>query len=400
MRIEVEKIDYKSGDALYLEMVERKGKGHPDTLTDNIVEAISRKLSKIYMEELGYIAHHNVDKAQITGGRVFIDRERFRNHRLIKPIHIYLSGRASEEIRDNGEIRHIGVHPIAVKTVKEYLKETMRYLDDDYYTIEPRISAGSTDLQLTAGKKPTANDTSFGVGYAPMSTLEETVLEVEKHLNSPKIKGKHPYAGEDIKVMGLRMGNEVKITVACAFVARHITGADDYFEKKEKLLEVIRKKAEEVIKRRQKGYSVSITLNSGDVKGEADSLYLTITGTSAEMGDDGSVGRGNRANGLITPFRHMTLEATAGKNPRNHVGKVYSLLSFEIAKKIVEETGVGNAEVYLLSQLGRPLNEPMVAGIKLSEMDAERKARGIAESMLEDTEAITKMIVEGKVDVV
>ncbi|MEM4366783.1 MAG: methionine adenosyltransferase [Candidatus Anstonellales archaeon] len=399
MNIQVEKIDYKGGDALHLEMVERKGRGHPDTLTDNIVEAISRELSKIYLEELGYIAHHNVDKAQITGGKVFIDRNGFKAHRLLKPIHIYLSGRASDEIKDNGRVRHIGVHPIAIKAVKEYLGSAMRYLDEDYYTIEPRISPGSADLQITAGKKPSANDTSFGVGYAPMSTLEELVFQVEKYLNSPEVKRKHPYAGEDVKVMGLRMGNDVKLTVACAFVARHITSMEDYFEKKEKLLEEISKKTSAVMNRRRKPYSVSITLNSGDRKGEVDSLYLTITGTSAEMGDDGSVGRGNRANGLITPFRHMTLEATAGKNPRNHVGKVYSVLAFEIAKRIAKETG-SEAEVYLLSQLGRPLNQPLVAGIKLSDMGAEKKARAIAESMVEDTEAITKMIVEGKVDIV
>ncbi len=45
------------------------------------------------------------------------------------------------------------------------------------------------------------------------------------------------------------------------------------------------------------------------------SVFLTVTGTSAEMGDDGSVGRGNRCNGLITPNRPMSMEATSGKNP-------------------------------------------------------------------------------------
>jgi len=30
---------------------------------------------------------------------------------------------------------------------------------------------------------------------------------------------------------------------------------------------------------------------------EAGSVYITVTGTSAEMGDDGAVGRGNRAMG-------------------------------------------------------------------------------------------------------
>ena len=54
-------------------------------------------------------------------------------------------------------------------------------------------------------------------------------------------------------------------------------------------------------------------------------IYLTVTGLSAEQGDDGEVGRGNRVNGLITPSRAMSLEAAAGKNAVAHVGKLYNL---------------------------------------------------------------------------
>ena len=65
-----------------------------------------------------------------------------------------------------------------------------------------------------------------------------------------------------------------------------------------------------------------------------DSVYLTLTGTSAEMGDDGSVGRGNRVNGVIAPFRATSLEAACGKNPISHVGKVYNVLALVAAQDI------------------------------------------------------------------
>jgi S-adenosylmethionine synthetase len=51
----------------------------------------------------------------------------------------------------------------------------------------------------------------------------------------------------------------------------------------------------------------------------------------------GRVGRGNRVCGLITPYRPMTLEAAAGKNPYNHVGKLYNLCAQQICERIVSE---------------------------------------------------------------
>src|SRR5690606_40191772 len=74
--------------------------------------------------------------------------------------------------------------------------------------------------------------------------------------------------------------------------------------------------------------AVEVNMADGETP---ESVYLTVTGTSAESGDYGQVGRGNRANGLITPHRPMSLEAVAGKNPVTHVGKLYNLLASRIA---------------------------------------------------------------------
>jgi S-adenosylmethionine synthetase len=70
---------------------------------------------------------------------------------------------------------------------------------------------------------------------------------------------------------------------------------------------------------------------------QAGSVYLTVTGTSAEAGDDGEAGRGNRVNGLITPYRPMTMESAAGKNPVTHVGKISNVCASLITQRQVTE---------------------------------------------------------------
>jgi S-adenosylmethionine synthetase len=110
---------------------------------------------------------------------------------------------------------------------------------------------------------------------------------------------------------------------------------------------------------------VSVEVNTADdpTRGQ---VYLTVTGTSAEGGDDGQAGRGNRANGLITPYRPMTLEAAAGKNPVSHVGKLYQVAAGRVTQALVAELdGVAAAECYLVSQIGRAITDPQVADVKL-----------------------------------
>jgi S-adenosylmethionine synthetase len=136
---------------------------------------------------------------------------------------------------------------------------------------------------------------------------------------------------------------------------------------------------------------------------EDGSIYLTTTGTSAEQGDDGSVGRGNRANGLITPNRSMSMEATSGKNPVNHIGKIYNLLSTEIAKAVVDEVaGIREIRIRLLSQIGEPIDDPHVADASLvtedgvSVTDIEDEVARIVDRELADVTAITDRVIDGE----
>jgi len=241
-----------------------------------------------------------------------------------------------------------------------------------------------------------ANDTSFGVGHAPLTETEEIVHTAEHKLNTEYVAD-NPEIGPDVKIMGKREGDHINITVAAAMVDTYIADLDAYIDAVERVREYVTDLAEEITDR-----EVSVDVNTADDYDEG-SIYLTVTGTSAEQGDDGSVGRGNRANGLITPNRPMSMEATSGKNPVNHIGKIYNLLSTEIAESVVGEVdGIRDLQLRLLSQIGQPIDQPHVAdaqvvtadGVDLADRRAEIEA--IIDDELADVTEITRQVIDGE----
>jgi S-adenosylmethionine synthetase len=164
--------------------------------------------------------------------------------------------------------------------------------------------------------------------------------------------------------MGKREEDHIDVTVAAAMVDEHIAGLDDYRRAVTDIEGYVEDLAGEYTDR-----SVTVDVNTADDYDDG-SIYLTTTGLSAEQGDDGSVGRGNRANGLITPNRPMSMEATSGKNPINHIGKIYNLLSTEIAESVAENVDdIRQVQIRLLSQIGRPIDQPHVADAKIVTRD-------------------------------
>ncbi len=386
-----------------IELVERKGLGHPDTIADAVAEEVSRLLSKYYLEHYGHILHHNVDKVLVVGGQA---NPRFGGGEVLQPIYILVSGRATTEVRrEDGSIEKIPIGPIVLKAVKNWIRRSFRYLDpDEHIVVDYRIGSGSVDLVglFELGKKvPLANDTSVGIGFAPFTTLEKLVLEVERTLNSKEFKQKVPEVGEDVKVMGLRRDKKLEITVAAAIISKLTPDLDHYLAVKEE----IRNKVLDLAAKIAPEYDVNVHVNTAD-KPDKGIVYLTVTGTSAEHGDDGMTGRGNRAYGLITPLRPMSIEASAGKNPVSHVGKIYNVMAMEAARKIYEQVkGVKEVYVSLLSQIGRPINEPLVASVKiLSETgtltsEMIREAEAIVAETLDAYSEFTRKFVEGKLSV-
>jgi len=373
-----------------IELVERKGIGHPDSISDGLAEAVSRALSQEYLERCGAVLHHNTDETQIVAGRSYPE---FGGGEVVSPIYILLVGRATKEF----EGAHIPTDTTAIGAARSYLDETILNLDVDRDVIlDCKLGEGSSDLRDVFHRKiPGANDTSFGVGFAPFSETEEVVYNTERELMA--MRTKIPAIGEDTKVMGLRDGDLITLVVACAMVGRHIDDQDHYISITEQVRDHIEDMAHGCTDR-----EVKVLVNTADDLAN-NSVFLTVTGTSAEMGDDGSVGRGNRCNGLITPNRPMSMEATSGKNPINHVGKIYNLLSSRIASEAAETVdGIEEIYIRILSEIGKPIDHPLVADAKIISADGANingirgEVAAIIDRSLENITDITRLVAEGK----
>jgi S-adenosylmethionine synthetase len=357
------------------ELVERKGIGHPDTVCDAVADACSRALCVYYLENYDRVYHHNVDKAALVGGTA---KPEFGGGLIIQPQYFLIVGRAINQILTecsdgSNKLDYIPVATICIETQRKVLSEIFRNLDlNRDIQFDYAVRPGSIDLTGVfdeshhAEEVPLANDTSFGVGYAPYSDAERIALEAERMINSNKFKKKCKGSGEDIKVMVERMGNEVGITVAAAMVSKYIEDASEYVSYTNQIRDAVLDLASDIIPERDVTCQVNVADNI-----EKGIMYLTITGTSAEAGDDGEVGRGNRSNGLITPCRTMSLEAVCGKNPVNHVGKLYNVISTEIAQEIIQrgQGDIVEAHIRLLSQIGHPITIPWISSIEVIEAE-------------------------------
>jgi len=341
-----------------VEAVERKGLGHPDTICDALAEELSLALLRHYLERFGIPLHYNVDKVLLVGGRA---RPAFGGGEVLEPISIYLAGRATLEHKGVG----VPVEEIAVETCRAWLARNLHALDAQRHVrIHCLVRPGSKDLVELFGRPggALANDTSCGVGFAPLTSVERLALGLERGLNAPAARALHPECGEDVKVMAVRAGSRLEVTLACAMVGRHLTGLGAYAEAKQ---ELEARACEAAAGASSAGFAdLSLRVNAADDESRGE-VYLTVTGTSAEAGDDGEVGRGNRVNGLITFHRPMSLEAAAGKNPVSHVGKLYNVIAERIAKDLAAWPDVASAECYLVSRIGAPVTDPAVAEVRL-----------------------------------
>lgn len=372
-----------------VEIVERKGAGHPDSLCDGIAEAISREYTRWCQEYLGAPAHHNFDKVQLVAGAVSVG---FGRGQMLRPMRIQIAGRGTTTV----EGRAIPLDVLAIQAARRHLGDTLRHLDvDRHCVVNCYAGQGAGELARTV-QQVTANDTSFGVAHWPLSTLEKTVRQTADFLNDTLLE-RLPI-GEDVKVMGVRQGETMHLTCAAPLLARQVANVGRYREVKGAIRNAVATFAADVA-----GRPVEVDVNTADDE-EEGSVYLTLTGTSAEQGDDGASGRGNRITGLITPYRSSSMEAVAGKNPISHVGKLYNVLALRVAQEIVANLpAVREAQVTLLSQIGRPLSDPHVAEVVVRCEDGRLPAgqrddvAAILQNGLDNVDDVSGAIIGGEI---
>ena len=264
-----------------LEIVERKGLGHPDFMCDNIMDKISVKLSQAYIKKAGRILHHNIDKSLLAAGEA---EPRFGGGKVKEPMLLIIGDRATFDV--NGD--KIPIKELAIKTAKEWFRERLRFVDpEEHVRYQVELKPGHPELMdifERKGKLLGTNDTSAAVGYAPMTRTEQIVLETEKYVNSPEFKKRFPESGEDVKVMAYRKDNDLRLTICMAFVDRFVKSENDYFNKKVAIHEEITS----FVKKKTNFDKIIINLNTLDKRGRGlEGVYVTVLGTSAESGDSG-----------------------------------------------------------------------------------------------------------------
>jgi S-adenosylmethionine synthetase len=380
-----------------VEVVERKGTGHPDYICDSVMESIAVALSKEYLKTFGTILHHNIDKGLLAAGKT---EKRFGGGRVVTPMELTIGDRATASAHG----KCIPVKDIAIRAAKDWFRENLRFVDPEkhvkYRVVLAPGSEELSDIFLRDGKVRSANDTSALVGYYPLSPTEEAVYKLETYLNSKRFKEKYLETGEDVKVMGLRTGRDLDLTVAMPLIAKFIKSEHEYFKRKSDVLKDINRHLRKYGAFRR----INVRLNALDERGRGmGGVYLSLLGTSAEDADSGQVGRGNRVNGLISINRPMSTEAAAGKNCVSHVGKIYNVMAHRLAEKIYKNIGgIREAYVVLLSRIGTPVDTPVMAsaqvllerGRKLD--DITKEATRIIEREFKNIQRFCEKLAEGK----
>jgi S-adenosylmethionine synthetase len=398
--ITVESLNNTPVEDQAVELVERKGVGHPDSICDAIMEATSVALCQEYLKTFGRVVHHNIDKCLLVAGRT---SPKIGGGTVDEPMRLVFGDRAIYEM--NG--KKVDVPGIAVATAEDWLRQNLRFVDPkEHMVCQVEIKPGAPELTDIFDREVIgANDTSAAVGYAPLTETEQMALATERFMNSPAFKERFPEAGEDIKVMAYRRYRHLTLTIALAFVDRFVTSEEAYFARKAEIKAAV----EEFVSQQRRNFEhVSIDINTLDAEHRGESgMYLTVLGTSAEGGDCGQVGRGNKVNGVIALNRPMSTEAAAGKNPIAHVGKIYTFLTHQIANKIHDDVpGIAEVYVWLCSQIGHPIDKPLIASAqlilepKVTLSDVRGPVEQVMERELADIYNFTERLIRGELSVV
>jgi S-adenosylmethionine synthetase len=341
-----------------VELVERKGLGHPDTICDLVMERVAQALWREYRRRCGRVLHYNCDKGLLVAGQV---ERRYGGGRVIEPMRLIVGDRATI-------VNEFDVAQLAVESARGWFRENLPEIDSErHLEVQVELRGGSEELAGIFREIHTigiANDTSAAVGYAPLTETERLVLEAESFLNSAKFKISHPESGSDVKVMALRVGDQAAFTVAMPLLDRMVANEDDYFRRKEEIRQAL---ISYLKSRLDKIRDVTVAINTLDRRGgDLSGIYVSVLGTSAEDADSGQVGRGNQVNGVIALNRPRASEAAAGKNPVSHVGKIYNVLSHLLARRIYHEvSGLREVILWLCSRIGDPVDKPQVASVQV-----------------------------------
>ncbi|WP_409074176.1 methionine adenosyltransferase [Micromonospora chalcea] len=357
-------------DRAPFDVAERKGIGHPDSLADLVADTFSRRYANLCRERFGAVPNHWVDKVNLVGAAADV---RFGGFDIRKPVDCYLFGKLTERI--NGAdlpiadlfdevLREVLVEALgddaALGHLRAYVNNTAgTAVDHDEQFYQPR-TAGA--IHRVLADESVANDTVLCAGTGAPGVAAAVAVWLESLVTSRAFRDRYD-TGTDVKVMAVRAQGELDVTAAVPFHPERVPDWPAYQER----LDAIHGELTAELKRFLDGTPLvseaRLCLNTKDVPGRG---YLTPFGTSLGKGDCGAVGRGNRYNGVIEPLRPSSGEAPAGKNPLHHVGKIYTAIADDLARRLLVELGV-YAEVVIAARNGDQLDRPAYVLIRAEE---------------------------------
>jgi S-adenosylmethionine synthetase len=354
-----------SPDSLPFDTAERKGIGHPDSLADLVADAFSQRYAHWCLRQFGAISNHWVDKVNLVGAAADV---RFGGFDIRKPVDCYLFGKITDRvgaavipIEEFFQDVIDDVLPAALGDgrildhVRLHINNTRGTgMDHDAQFYEPRAAASIPRVLAT---ESVANDTVICVGAARRGLAADLAVALEQRITGAGFRQVFPAMGTDVKVMVVRAGESLDITAAIPIHPEWVESWEAYRGCLGDVQGAISAELKALLDNDSRAggiTSMSLHLNTKDRPGRG---YLAPFGTSLGKGDCGAVGRGNRASGAIEPLRPTSCEAPAGKNPLHHVGKIYTAVAAEAARRILADTRL-YAEVTIAARNGAPLADP------------------------------------------
>lgn len=385
------------------EVVERKGRGHPDTLADRLAETLSRTYSSYTLDQFGAVLRHQFDKLSLMGGKCDV---RFGGGNFRSPIRLLINGRVTQTFAG----KPIAFRDLLISTAATFLSNELANFDffsDCRVMFEVSSHATRGIIGSKGGNsaanfrfrprsltdlpeyvRPMANDTAVGCAWAPFTPTEALVLDVERELTKDETKATYPWLGQDVKLMACRMKDQLRLTISVPQISTHVRSGKEYFENRATTLSII-----ERVSKRHPFERIAIDLTPGDDL-EQELIYMRLTGSCIESGDEGQVNRGNRIGGVISSRRPFSIEGLCGKNPAYHAGKLYSAAAWDIANTIWTSHAIPS-EVYIVSQIDRPLDEPWVVIVNTPAPFDKSTIETAVASVLADIGGITRRILNG-----
>lgn len=370
-------------DSFSFEVVERKFRGHPDSLADMVAQTFAQKYileawNKFPEFERKYFPNFSADKVTLAGASSSIENNKIT---IKSPVSALLIGKITQNVGDID----MGVDALFKASIEDVLSTCLHTNDYKEHVVRQMYAVNlagvdrgnhyynpktTADLITALQKETFATSTVYVVAYAPLSITEKLSIFLDNYTNSLEFIYSFPAIGSDIKALIRRNSSEFNISL-CLPVRPEIT---DTISGYNDVIKTVTEALESVIHNflKKNGYNdlkIHMHVNTKDTETKK---YFAVWGTALSKGDIGAVGRGNRQQGFISGIRPSTNEAISGKNPYHFSGVIYQIVADNIANEIYQKTGLKNI-VYITANNGDPLDKPNLIDVLLESNDNTSK---------------------------